>query len=76
MVCFKQRRYKMCQLINRYVSRLLLVSALFVSLGITIGTYIPITKVYAVSNESAFEWAYYNNGIDGHGQRSHSLSQI
>ena len=74
MVCFKRRRYKISQLINRYVSRLLLVSALLVSLGITLGTYIPITKIYAVSNESAFEWIYYNNGIDGQGQRAHSLA--
>ena len=65
----------MNQLINRYVSRLLIFSVMFVSLGVTVGKYIPITKVYAVSNESAFEWTYYNNGIDGHGQRSHSLGK-
>lgn len=61
--------------ISKMASTLLVVIVMVASIGMTVGEYLPVSKVFAASNVSDFEWIYYSNSMDGQGQRSHKLGK-
>ena len=61
---------------GKIISTFLVLATMIFAMATTIGSYITIEPVFAVSNVSKFHWEYFKTGVDGRSQQVfHSLGK-